>query len=365
MIPSLHNHTRATVTKPSQQQHSVVPLSTHYKNGKSIKPKRREMIAWTIVVLQSIAFSMYVATSSSSSISSFVLENNDPYQSTASSAGSGVEESMRLSSNNAVDNEYTSSRKNRIDHLKMNNHPNTCYQQRRMDATMTTTAMNTDAAPTDMNKDTSYYEQPIMHPKDIGLVSRIWHSNGSPSINSDLHQGSCWCSFDEWCLCTPALAIDLIIESGYDHIWVVRRQDTDLLALMGGFTEVGETSLETVGRELMEEMNLKLETQPILFGVYNDPLRDTRRHATSVVFIISLPEGIQPRAGDDAKSVTRIPLADVKNRDFFVDHKTIINDYMKMKQRKHGMANGDVTNIPPIPQNGDEEPFKRAICPID
>ncbi len=134
---------------------------------------------------------------------------------------------------------------------------------------------------------------------------------------------------------------------------------------MGGFTEVGENSLETVSRELMEEMNIStLDTStPTLFGVYNDPKRDARRHTTSVVFIIDVPDNIIPKAGDDATNVLRIPLADVENREFFVDHKTIIHDFIKMKQREHSIAAGN-TDIPPIPNNEDGEPFKRAICPM-
>ena len=137
---------------------------------------------------------------------------------------------------------------------------------------------------------------------------------------------------------------------------------------MGGFTEVGETSLETVGRELMEEMNIELpkDDAPRLFGVYNDPLRDKRRHTTSVVFVVSVPSDVQPKAGDDATGVLRLPLTEVENNDFFIDHKTVIKDYMKMRQRERGIAEGlRDDNIPPIPRNGDGEPFKRAICPMN
>lgn len=35
-----------------------------------------------------------------------------------------------------------------------------------------------------------------------------WHG-GSPT---DSHPGSCWCGNDTYCLCTPSLAIDAIIE---------------------------------------------------------------------------------------------------------------------------------------------------------
>ena len=115
----------------------------------------------------------------------------------------------------------------------------------------------------------------------------------------------------------------------------------------------------------MEEMNIQLPANqvPQLFGVYNDPKRDHRRHTTSVVFIVDIPTDVQPKAGDDATNVLRVSLDDVEKNEFFIDHKTIINDFIKMKQRNEGIDAGSA-DIPPIPMNGDGEPFKRTICPM-
>ena len=213
----------------------------------------------------------------------------------------------------------------------------------------------------------SYYDKPIIYSKDAALVRRIWHSNSSPSINSNLRQGSCWCSADEWCVCTPALAVDLILTSGPDHVWLVRREDTGLLALMGGFTEVGETSEESARRELMEEMNIQMTEEDTLqlFGVYNDPQRDERRHTTSIVYILDLPLNVKPQAGDDAKEVVRLPLEEVNERDFFIDHKTVLKDYKSFLERKMEQnLEGERGNLPPGPYSGDREPFKRSVCPM-
>jgi ADP-ribose pyrophosphatase YjhB (NUDIX family) len=111
-------------------------------------------------------------------------------------------------------------------------------------------------------------------------------------------------------------------------------------------------------------MNLELTTAPTLFGVYNDPLRDSRRHTTSVVYIVDIPKDAQPKAGDDATNVIRLPLADVEKNDFFVDHKTILHDFIKMRGRERGIAAG-FTDIPPIPIDGDGEPFRRSVCPMN
>jgi hypothetical protein len=64
---------------------------------------------------------------------------------------------------------------------------------------------------------------------------RTWHG-GHPAQD---RPGSCWCGGDEYCMCTPSLAVDVVLYSrteskdGYS-VWVVRRRDTGQLATIGG-----------------------------------------------------------------------------------------------------------------------------------
>ncbi len=64
---------------------------------------------------------------------------------------------------------------------------------------------------------------------------RTWHG-GHPAQD---RPGSCWCGGDEYCMCTPSLAVDIVLYSrteskdGYS-VWVVRRRDTGQLATIGG-----------------------------------------------------------------------------------------------------------------------------------
>ena len=159
--------------------------------------------------------------------------------------------------------------------------------------------------------------------------------------------GQCWCgAADSYCMCTPSLAIDLIIASGDDHLWLVRRKDSPkMLATMGGFVEVGETVEDAVARELEEEMGLHFDGIRIeLFGVYSDPRRDNRRSTASVVFVVHLDANhpMSPRAADDVKEVKRIAFADVNQYHYFADHKTILMDYISsVKQRMKNMASED------------------------
>jgi 8-oxo-dGTP diphosphatase len=151
-----------------------------------------------------------------------------------------------------------------------------------------------------------------------------WHG-GHPA---DSQSGTCYCNdFDRYCMCTPSLAIDLVIASGPDHVWLVRRKDTSQLATMGGFVMMGETVEQTVKRELQEEMGINLTKPPQLLGIYSDPRRDNRRHTVSSVFVVHLDGQEKPVASDDVKEVKRIPLADIEKYEYFADHKTLLLDY--------------------------------------
>ena len=176
----------------------------------------------------------------------------------------------------------------------------------------------------------------MLHNPHQSMVGKSLVYHGGHPL--DTHTGTCWCASDQYCICTPNLAIDLVIASGPDHLWIVRRKDTSQWAIMGGFVEIGETVEAAVRREIQEELGIELEEPPQLFGVYSDPRRDIRRHTVSVVFTVTLPENAKPQAADDIKDVIRIPLSDIEHQDFFADHKTIFMDYkraIEKKQRNH------------------------------
>lgn len=153
----------------------------------------------------------------------------------------------------------------------------------------------------------------------------VWHG-GSPT---DSHKGSCWCGSDEYCLCTPSLAIDCIIE--YDGgIVLVRRRDppADKFAIPGGFVSVGESAEDATIREVKEETNLTLSSLE-QFRFYSDPKRDARRHTVSMVYKgkVNTIEGMH--TGDDAKGVTIVPMAEILALNLAFDHKIIFQDYFR------------------------------------
>mmetsp|Transcript_39384 Transcript_39384/g.106329 ORF Transcript_39384/g.106329 Transcript_39384/m.106329 type:complete len:238 (+) Transcript_39384:26-739(+) len=159
----------------------------------------------------------------------------------------------------------------------------------------------------------------------------VWNG-GAPS---DAPVGSCWCGQDNYCMCTPSLAIDLVIEStlpnGEPAVVLVERADNGLFATMGGFVDVGETVETAVARELMEETGLELASPPSLLGVWSDPRRDKRRHTVSAVFVA--PGKGKIRAGDDARGVKALPLDQLMGLHYAFDHDSIISDYLEWRTK--------------------------------
>ena len=158
---------------------------------------------------------------------------------------------------------------------------------------------------------------------------------------SQKHKGSCWCGVDGYCLCTPSLAIDAIIEvpgslddfgkKTMPSIILVHRRDPPLMhALPGGFVNVGETVETATSREVKEETNLELMSLE-QFHVYSDPERDQRRHTVSSVFrcLVSNSNIAQLKAKDDAKSAKAWRLDEILALDLAFDHRQIIIDYVK------------------------------------
>lgn len=174
--------------------------------------------------------------------------------------------------------------------------------------------------------------------------------------------GSCFCGHDKYCMCTPSLAIDLVISSGDDHhMWLVQRKDTNQFATMGGFVEVGETTEQAVKRELREELKIELTNRPVLLGVYSDPRRDNRRHTVSAAYAVHLDGTEQPHAHDDAKDVKRIPLADIEKYEYFADHLTILKDYRRTVEEQKKRNN---LGAPPSSRGDFALDVHRDLCVV-
>jgi hypothetical protein len=65
---------------------------------------------------------------------------------------------------------------------------------------------------------------------------------------------------------------------------------------------------------------------------------------------MDLPVDITPIPGDDARHVHRVSLHEIDGLDMFIDHKTVIRDYVNMRERQ---IKAKDTRL---------EPFKRSVC---
>ena len=167
-----------------------------------------------------------------------------------------------------------------------------------------------------------------------------WLTTSPPALpvlhgHSDAFLGSCYCGVDKYCLCTPSLAIDAVIEVTLpqDHqlyVVLVFRRDppSGFYAIPGGFVNVGETVEAATIREVREETNLELDRLE-QFRVYSDPRRDKRRHTASVVFRCVPKNSTGLRSGDDAKRVELVRLRDVLGLRLAFDHRQILTDYIR------------------------------------
>ena len=93
--------------------------------------------------------------------------------------------------------------------------------------------------------------------------------------------GSCLCGEKQYCLCTPSLAADVIIElegadGAVNEVVFIERRDARGLAMIGGFVKVGESVEAAVAREALEETGRDLLIQTGVF-VLTVAQREVRR----------------------------------------------------------------------------------------
>jgi len=158
--------------------------------------------------------------------------------------------------------------------------------------------------------------------------------------------GSCLCGKGEFCLCTPSLAVDALVElapaRGIEDPDTIRvafivRGDGRGLALIGGFLLVGEAAEAGVRREVLEETGLSLDSLE-QFCLFSAPDRDPRRHTAALVFV-GRSSG-EPRAADDARAIRTYSIRELREARpiFAFDHGSIVDAYLERFHPLPGQA---------------------------
>lgn len=132
----------------------------------------------------------------------------------------------------------------------------------------------------------------------------------------------------------------VVIQQG--HVLTIRRgamPGKGLRALPGGFVNGNETIREAAIRELREETKLRVP-EPVLRGsivaqkVFDDPSRSLRGRTVTQAFLIHLTnidQGLpKVKGADDAAHAEWVPLAELKEEEFYEDHYQIIQDMVGM-----------------------------------
>jgi 8-oxo-dGTP diphosphatase len=135
----------------------------------------------------------------------------------------------------------------------------------------------------------------------------------------------------------PALTADMLVLAGAgdDRAVLMIRRGGDpfrgMLALPGGFVDVGETVEQAAVRELREETGVAVEADDLrLAGVYSQPGRDPRGWTVSVLFRADAGGRPDARHGDDAAAVEWVSVADALAHPtwFAFDHDRMLRDQL-------------------------------------
>jgi 8-oxo-dGTP diphosphatase len=136
----------------------------------------------------------------------------------------------------------------------------------------------------------------------------------------------------------PALTADMLVVAGGPggggDILMIRRGGDPfrgMLALPGGFVDVGETVEQAAVRELREETGIAIDAADLaLAGVYSQPGRDPRGWTVSVLFRIDVGDRLDARQGDDAAAVEWVSVADALAHPtwFAFDHDRMLHDQL-------------------------------------
>lgn len=127
---------------------------------------------------------------------------------------------------------------------------------------------------------------------------------------------------------TPCVAVDIVIEYRDGIVLIERKNEPHGWALPGGFVDVGEPLEGAAIREAREETSLDVDLRELLY-VYGNPLRDSRGHTVSVVYIAEGRGTL--KAADDAKGARVFSYDNLPDRLAF-DHRSIVADYFTFIQ---------------------------------
>lgn len=122
---------------------------------------------------------------------------------------------------------------------------------------------------------------------------------------------------------TPLLTVDCVVFDADGRVLLIKRRNPPfkgMLALPGGFVDLGESVEDACRRELLEETGLRAG-RLTLIGVFSKPGRDPRGPTVSIAYLTRVGRR-RAVAGDDAAAA--VWCKDWKRLELAFDHKQII-----------------------------------------
>ncbi|MGB4600376.1 MAG: NUDIX hydrolase [Trichlorobacter sp.] len=129
----------------------------------------------------------------------------------------------------------------------------------------------------------------------------------------------------------PIPTVDIVIEVAGGIVLIERKNPPFGWALPGGFVEYGESLEQAASREAREETALIIRNLQLL-GCYSDPVRDSRMHTISTVFVAQASG--TPQAASDALNV-RVFRPDQLPEKLCFDHGRMLQDYLIWKALRY------------------------------
>lgn len=152
-----------------------------------------------------------------------------------------------------------------------------------------------------------------------------WFSNmvSDPTLGVVLGKGAYW----RW---GPNYTADSIVLCR-DHVLLIKRKDTGLWALPGGYVDAGEAAAMAASREVTEETGVRIPRAASSRIVYQGPVVDLRMTGNAwpetTAIRYDLPADMLPHVEgrDDAKEAAWVPVTDALTRgELFGSHQYLL-----------------------------------------
>lgn len=126
------------------------------------------------------------------------------------------------------------------------------------------------------------------------------------------------------------------------QILLIRRQDTNMLALPGGFVDEEDASTNAAAlRELREETSLVLKTEGRLVyeGIVNDPRTTQNAWPETAAYLFEIPKPQPVLAADDANSAAWYFIDELNANELYGSHAKLIEIAVEIQRSQKLLEN--------------------------